>query len=519
MTQFIRVLSLPAALLLAVGASACQKSNPTPTPASAPAPALPGSAINAPPPPSADEVLRQAVVRELHKDKHIAQPAIQVAATNGIIELTGQVDNALSKARATRVAEVVRGVRSVSNRIEVSAPKRPDPDILQDVQKALAYNFATAKLPVHVSVKNGVVVLTGTVGSWQEQQFTERVADGVRGVRLSQNLLTTKPTARRESSAIVGDVKSRLAWDALVEHDPIEVAVTDGQVTLSGTTGSAAEKSRAIEDAWVDGVHGVDANHIEVRTRDRPDKDLRVGGLKSDQQIARAIKDAAFYDPRVAATNLNASVASGFATLTGTVETLQAKQVAEALARSTVGVMGVTSRLVVRSQQSPADGLLQARIEGALAFDPLTEARDIHLTVKGGRVTLTGSVETYFESAEALDVVSRTANVRLADDQLEVRDKATPYVYSPWIDPFIPYADSRYRFGPVSGDSDYNIEQRIEAELSSNAFIVRENVQVRVKNGTAILTGTVQSLREREAAADSAVDAGAMAVDNQLKVG
>ncbi|MEO8900430.1 MAG: BON domain-containing protein [Polyangiaceae bacterium] len=519
MPHLVRMVSMPVALLMAFSASACQKSNTTPTPVPAPQPAIPGSAVNIPALPSADELLRQAVARELHKDKHIDQPGIQVAAHTGIIELTGQVDNVLSKERATRVAEVVRGVRAVDNRIEVIAPKRPDQDIAQDVQKALAYNFATAKLPIHANVKDGGVVLTGTVGSWQEKQFAERVAEGVRGVRSAQNALDTKLTAKRESSAIAGDVKSRLAWDALVEHDPIEVAVSNGHVTLTGTTGSAAEKTRASGDAWVDGVNGVDATGVEVKVWDRPDKNLVRGTPKSDEQIAHAIKNAAFYDPRVESFNINPSVTGGFVTLTGTVETLQAKRAAEALAHNTVGVLGVTNRLVARSREPLADRLLQDRIEGALAFDPLTDARDIHLTVKSGLVTLTGSVGTYLESAEALDVVSRTANVTVADDQLKVRDQTTPYVYSAWVDPYIPYADTWYLFGPRAGDSDFNIGQRIKAEFSWSPFILPEDIQVRMQDGTAVLTGTVSTYREREAAADSAIEAGAIAVDNQIKVG
>jgi len=44
-------------------------------------------------------------------------------------------------------------------------------------------------------------------------------------------------------------------------------------------------------------------------------------------------------------------------------------------------------------------------------------------------------------------------------------------------------------------------------------------VQVAVSNGKVTLTGTVHSYRERQAAAENAFEAGAVAVDNELKVG
>jgi len=240
-------------LLAAFGASACHKADTaarTVDPSSA-TPAANGTGhISATT--NADSDVRAAVSSELRKDKKLDQAGINVGVEGGVVELTGKVDNLLSKARSTRIAESVRGVRSVSNRLEISAPPRPDRDMQSDVAKALVYNAATAKLAIHVDVKDAVATLTGTVESWQERQLAERIADGVRGIRLTQNALVTKYKAKRTDDAIAGDVKSRLQWDALVEHDPLEAKVTDSRVTLSGTVGSAAERSRAITDAWVE---------------------------------------------------------------------------------------------------------------------------------------------------------------------------------------------------------------------------------------------------------------------------
>jgi len=97
--------------------------------------------------------------------------------------LTGKADDPLSKDRATRIAEPVRGARAVDNRMLVAPEQRPDSDVERDVRKALSYNAATAKLPLVASVKNVVVTLISTMGSWQEQQLAKPIADAVRGVR------------------------------------------------------------------------------------------------------------------------------------------------------------------------------------------------------------------------------------------------------------------------------------------------------------------------------------------------
>jgi osmotically-inducible protein OsmY len=503
------------AVVALLSASACHKANPV-APASSSASAGGPSVLAVP---IADEAIKGEVTSELHKDKKIDQAGINVTVTAGIVALTGKVDNLLSSDRSTRIAESVRGVRSVSNRLSITPAARPDQSIQGDVQKALLYNAATAKMPIYATAKGGIVTLTGSVQSRQEKQLAERIADGVRGVRLTQNELTQKSDAKREDGTIANDVKSRLAWDVLVEHDPITATAKDAQVTLAGTVGSAAEKSRAVNDAWVDGVAKVDATALEVKWWDQPDKNLRPFTVKSDQDIATAIKDAAYYDPRVKSFNINPSVSHGVATLTGTVSTLKAKMAAEALARNTVGVTTVVNLLVARSQEPVTDRVLENRVKDALIFDPIVEAHDVFVTVKDGQVTLSGNIGTYFESAEAFDVASRLAGVTNVDNRLQVLDPAVPYVYAAYLDPFTPYVEAWYVVSPRPLEADSKIQDRINAEFSWSPFVRPEDVHVVVSGGRVTLTGTVQTFRERRAAGESALEAGAVSVDNELKVG
>lgn len=509
---------LPALLALSatLGSGACHSNSvPAPERNKTTAVSVPTAVTSARPNATS---LKDAVASELKKDPHLTAGGIVVHESNGIVELSGKVDNALSKSRAGRVAEVVRGVRAVSNRIEVAPIARPDSDLERDIKSALKYGADTADMVIKVKVSGGVADLSGTVPSSQARQLAERVALGVRGVRSLNNGLDVKQDSRRDATQIAKDVRSRLAWDAMVEHDPVLVSVNGRSVSLSGSVGSAAEKTRAISDAWVHGVDSVQSSSLQVNLNDRPDPNVRAEVGRTDRDIAEAVRDAASYDPRVRSLNLNPSVTNGIVTLTGTVETLQASRAAEDLARNTVGVHSVNNRLLVRALQPLADRELQKRIEEILVFDPLTDARDIHLSVEKGVVTLTGSVGTFLESAEALDAASRLAGVTRVDDQLQVRDQVVPYVFSTWLDPYDPFGEHWYLMDLRSAASDSDIQQRILAELSWSPFIMPGRVQLRVNHGTATLTGTVSGNRERLAASYCAFAGGASAVDNELKL-
>ncbi|HEX3855267.1 MAG TPA: BON domain-containing protein, partial [Polyangiaceae bacterium] len=429
----------PIPLLLAAFANwACQATAVAPpggdrsaTSAAAPARALVSEAPQA----NADLAIEQAIADRLRRDTKLEQTGLTVAVKDGIVELTGTVENSLSKARATRIAEAVRGVRSVDNRSRVEPTKRADADVERDVRKALLYNAATSKMPIHAVVRNGVARLTGTVSSWQEQRLAERIADDVRGVRFTQNDLSTKLSVPRADTSIAGDVQTRLAWDVLTGNDRVFVAAKGSRIVLTGTVGSAVEKASAIRDSYVPGVDSVDADGLLVDVTGALNEHWQPAVVQSDQAIAAAIRAAESYDPRVKTFNLDVSVADGVATLRGTVDTLNAKLTAEAVARSTVGVRDVKNQLAALSQQALADSILAGRVNEALLFDPITNSRDITATAKGGYITLSGTASTRFEKAEAFDVASRMAGVVGVINRLRTPDQAVPYVYSALTDP------------------------------------------------------------------------------------
>ena len=205
-------------------------------------------------PATVEEQQRQAVLRKLRADRHLASDSIEVAVKAGIVDLGGTVNTLLGRARAAQVASVASGVRGVVNRVRFVLIQRPDNLVANEVREALRSTVALAKLPIRVQVADGVVALLGSISTWQEQQLAERVVTSVVGVRFCQNQLRWNKRLARSADLIVADVRSRLDWDPLVQHAPIRVTVHSRQVILEGSTGSALERSRAVELAWVKGV-------------------------------------------------------------------------------------------------------------------------------------------------------------------------------------------------------------------------------------------------------------------------
>src|SRR5664279_1254276 len=211
-----------------------------------------------------DHGITSAVERGLIFEKGVFPSSVDVSTSEGSVTLSGAVGNLLAKERAVKIAESIRGVRGVIDRIAVTPVARTDADIRKDILAALRQDPATASYKVEVSVKNATATLSGRVGSYTEEQLAARIAKGVKGAKEIHNDLRITYQAKRTDLQIAADVKSRLLWDIWINGDQIAAAVKDGKVTLTGTVGSVLSRSRAFDDAWVIGVISVDDSSVKV---------------------------------------------------------------------------------------------------------------------------------------------------------------------------------------------------------------------------------------------------------------
>jgi osmotically-inducible protein OsmY len=209
--------------------------------------------------------IQRDVLAELAWDPEIDLTDVGVEVDDGIVTLTGTVDNYWTRWAAEQAALRVDGVRAVVNDISVKAlGQRTDTDVAQDIVDALALNIMVPPGRVKVAVEDGWVTLTGEV-DWQFQRVeAESVVRSISGVTGVTNLIRVK---RRTASPadIKKEIENALIRTAQVDAKQIQVHVEDGHVTLSGTVRSWAERAEAEKAAWrAPGVTKV-TNEIRVQ--------------------------------------------------------------------------------------------------------------------------------------------------------------------------------------------------------------------------------------------------------------
>src|ERR1041385_2359070 len=101
------------------------------------------------------------VFRALLKDDHI-----KIHSKDGAVTLKGEVASASHKGMAQDTLENLPGVKHVENLLEVKpANQKPDSLIEFKVKSALLYHRSVSGTKTTVSVKDGIVTLTGVASS------------------------------------------------------------------------------------------------------------------------------------------------------------------------------------------------------------------------------------------------------------------------------------------------------------------------------------------------------------------
>jgi osmotically-inducible protein OsmY len=214
---------------------------------------------------------------------------------------------------------------------------------------------------------------------------------------------------KKTDTQVHHDVLEELKWDSRVDETEVGVEVDNGVVTLTGTVTSWAKRMAAEEAARrVIGVLDI-ANDIKIKVP---------GGLtRTDTEIAQAVRHALQWDVFVPDEKITSTVADGWVTLDGTVEGWNERVDAEGALRNLTGVKGVVNRITVKPTR-PVTADVRKAIEQALERRAEREAKRIHVDVRDGIATLTGSVHSWAERQSVVAAARYTPGVRDVQDQL-----------------------------------------------------------------------------------------------------
>ena len=215
--------------------------------------------------------------------------------------------------------------------------------------------------------------------------------------------------------------------------------------------------------------------------------------MRPDNQIKKDILDELDWDPEIDASQVGVVVKDCAVTVFGHVETYRQKIAVQDVVKRVADVHAVVNNIDVQlaSRHRMTDDGLAERISHVLEWNVSSANRDITADVKHGVVTLSGELEWGYERSNILRNIQHVSGVVNVIDEMTI----------------IPRASAT------------DVQTRIKSALQRHVQIEAHKIKVATTGGIVRLTGTVDSIAERERVDDAAWSApGVSRVVNELQI-
>ena len=212
-----------------------------------------------------------------------------------------------------------------------------DTSLQHRVSAELIWDPKVTSSEIGVTAKDGGVVLSGQVGTYDEKRAAEAAARRVRGVQaIVQEIEVRVPFAlKRSDEDIAATAVARLAWNVAVPPNRMSVKVSKGVITLTGEVDRHFQSEAAERELrQISCVATVD-NRVTVR----PQVDV---SAVSDS-IGEALDRSWLFDPKT----VTVTTSGGTVHLGGTVRTMQERREAVAAAWASPGTTAVDNLISV----------------------------------------------------------------------------------------------------------------------------------------------------------------------------
>ncbi len=407
----MKALPVIATIVLAAGSVACTRSP-------APAPESPTSLRDGESPDAAesgvvpDRSIVRVLIHELNSDPAVARERIRVDSEDGVVTMQGRTSSRLAKDRAVAIAQVVRGVRAIIDRVSVTPNPHPDAELEFAVAGALASDMLTANQRLGVHAHNGVLRLSGDVDSDAARRIVESDVLAIPGVLDLVDDLAVVP-CQRSDRQLAGEAERTVRDDPWLDDARVGVSASDGSVTLDGVVRSATERARAEADARTTSPVAVDVTKLRI---DGWNDDGTLRGRppvrRSDGDLVQALAGAYARDPRVRPMIPTIDVHEGVVVLTGVAANAEAARAAREDARDLPGVVEVREHLKPIAAVVENDRVVLKDVREAIDRDPRLGPRRLEVDVVGGRVYLRGHVASAADRWHAVAVTTSVLGAR-----------------------------------------------------------------------------------------------------------
>jgi osmotically-inducible protein OsmY len=214
---------------------------------------------------------------------------------------------------------------------------RSDSDIERDVKDELRWQPGLDATDIAISVKSGVVALTGFTHSYADKFDAERAAKRVSGVVGVANDIEVRLRSIDEvpDPEIARDAVAAIKSQLPISYEEIKVIAKNGWATLEGEVEWQYQKQTADRAVrHLKGVKGV-SNLINIKPQVQP------------TEVKRKIEEALKRSAEVDANRIQVEAHGGEVTLKGIVRSWIEREEAEHAAWAAPGVMKVDDRITV----------------------------------------------------------------------------------------------------------------------------------------------------------------------------